>query len=427
MKKTLLLSVVASTMIMAGGDIAPVASAAPVEVSAWDFSGQAVVYYQTADTLFGDYSLFEQDASAADAGIQLKAANNDIFAGIGAGFAVNGLSTLNLENSIVSGVMQLTGNPVPGNDIDDITDGGWIGEAYLTYGFGNTSIKAGRQTLPKALSPFAYSENWNVFENTFDALLVVNTDISNTTLVGAWVAANNVNSMMMSNLTDFNSLNDDRGVYMLTAQNKSFENLTLTGSYYYGSEFITADDINILWGDAQYAASSFNVGVQGGTVMHDAMTDDIVAFGAKVGTTLAGFNLAAAYSNVNDGGVNAQINGGTPAFGMFNVGGTTSALYTSTLADELFTSAVMTFDSDKFVVNANMDALGGNFSALYAYTDLNSYDGSMNEFDLGYTTNLTESLGLSATYAYMNADIDVAELVADEDMNVVRVVARYNF
>ncbi len=61
--------------------------------------------------------------------------------------------------------------------------------------------------------------------------------------------------MMMSNLTDFNSLNDDRGVYMLTAQNKSFENLTLTGSYYYGSEFITADDINILWGDAHYAAS----------------------------------------------------------------------------------------------------------------------------------------------------------------------------
>ncbi len=84
--------------------------------------------------------------------------------------------------------MQLTGNPVPGNDIDDITDGGWIGEAYLTYGIGNTSIKAGRQTLPKSLSPFAYSENWNVFENTFDALLIVNTDISNTTLVGAWVA-----------------------------------------------------------------------------------------------------------------------------------------------------------------------------------------------------------------------------------------------
>lgn len=426
MKKTVLLSVVASTMIMAGGDIAPVAApAAPVEVSAWDFSGQAAVYYQTIGA--GDFDLFEQDSSAADAGIQLKAVNKDVFAGIGAGFTVNGLSTLNLENSIVSGVMQLTGNPVPGNDIDDITDGGWIGEAYVTYGVANTSLKAGRQTLPQSLSPFAYSENWNVFENTFDALLIVNTDISNTTLVGAWVAANNVNSMMMSNLTDFNSLNDDRGVYMLTAQNKSFENLTLTGSYYYGSEFITADDINILWGDAQYAATSFNVGIQGGTVMHDAMTDDIAAFGAKAGTTLSGINMGIAYSNVNDGGVAASINGGAPAFGMFNIGGTTSALYTSTLADELFTASVMNFDSDKFVVSANIDALGGNFSALYAYTDWNSYNGSMDEFDVAYTTNLTESLNLGATYAYMNADINVANVVADEDINVVRVVARYNF
>ena len=430
MKKIVLLSVVASTMIMAGGDIVPVAApAAPVEVSGWDFSGQGVVYYQTADKLFGDYSLFEQEASVADAGIQLKAVNKDVFAGIGAGFTVNGLSTLNLENSIVSGVMQLTGNPIPGNDIDDITDGGWIGEAYLTYGMGNTSLKAGRQTLPKALSPFAYSEDWNVFENTFDALLIVNTDIANTTLVGAWVAGNNVNSMMMTNLTDFNSLNDDRGLYMLTAQNKSFENLTLTGSYYYGSEFITADDINILWGDAQYAATSFNVGIQGGTVMHDAMTDDIAAFGAKAGTTLSGINMGIAYSNVNDGGVAASVNeGGLPfAFGMFNVGGTTSALYTSTLSDELFTASLMNFDSDKFVVSADIDALGGNFSALYAYTDWNSYNGSMDEFDLAYTTNLTESLNLGATYAYMNADVNVANIVADEDINVIRVVARYNF
>ncbi|WP_309499332.1 hypothetical protein [Sulfurovum sp.] len=429
MKKLVLLSVVASTMIMAGGDIAPVeAVVVPVAASAWDFSGQAVVYYQTIGQDSND--LFAQESSAADVGLQLKAVNNDVFAGIGAGFTVNGLSTLNLENSVVSGVMQLTGNPVAGNDIDDITDGGWIAEAYLTYGMGNTSIKAGRQTLPKSLSPFAYSEDWNVFENTFDAILLVNTDITNTTLVGAWIAGNNVNSMMMTNLTDFNSLNDDRGVYMLTAQNKSFENLTLTGSYYYGSEFITADDINILWGDAQYAASSFNVGVQGGTVMHDAMTDDIVAFGAKVGTTLAGINVAAAYSNVNDGGVAASVNeGGLPfAFGMFNIGGTTSALYTTTLVDQLFTSSLMTFDTDKYVINGNIDALGGNISALYAYTDMNSFNGSVNEFDLSYTTNLTDNFGIGATYAYINADINVEDvLVADEDMNVVRVVARYKF
>jgi hypothetical protein len=92
MKKTLLLSVVASTMIMAGGDIAPVepvVEAPAVEAAGWEFGGNAVVYYQTADKWYGDYSLFDQEASAADAGIQLRATNSDVFAGVGMGFAVN--------------------------------------------------------------------------------------------------------------------------------------------------------------------------------------------------------------------------------------------------------------------------------------------------------------------------------------------------
>ncbi|UPT77340.1 hypothetical protein MN086_09825 [Sulfurovum sp. XGS-02] len=408
MKKTLLLSVVASTMIMAGGDIAPVEPVveAPAAASAWEFSGNAVVYYQTADQWYGDYSLFDQEASAADAGIQLRATNNDVVAGIGAGFAVNGLSTLNLENSVVNGVMQLTGNPVAGNDIDDVTDGGWISEAYLTYGFGNTSIKAGRQTLPKSLSPFAYSENWNVFANTFDSVLVVNTDIENTTIVGAWVYGGNVNSFGMTNLTDFNALNDDDGVYMLTLQNKSIADLTLTGSYYYGSEHIGGEDTQILWGDAAYDAGSFGLGIQGGTLMNDSFVDDMTAFGAKITTEVSGFNLMAAYSDVQDGA-------------MLQLGGTTSALYTNTVANELV-NGLLEIDASKILVGAGVDALGGNFNAAYAMTD-SDVTGDVNEFDLVYSTNLTDALGLTA--AYVNIDADAMT----DSLNVVRLIANYNF
>jgi len=442
MKKTLLLSVVASTMIMAGGDIAPVEPVveAPAAASAWEFSGQAALYYQTDDsqfafvegvtgatpvvTTYGGGSLFDQEQSAADAGIQLRAANNDVIGGIGAGFAVNGLSTLNLENSIVSAVPQLTGNPVAGNDIDDVTDGGWISEAYLTYGFGNTSIKAGRQTLPKSLSPFAFSEDWNVFANTFDSALIVNTDIANTTIVGAWVYGGNFNSFGMSNLTDFNSLNDDNGVYMLTVQNKSIENLTLTGSYYYGSEHIGGEDTNILWGDAAYNAGNFGVGIQGGTMMNDFFADDMTAFGAKIDGAMSGINLMAAYSTVNDGGL-----------GMVQLGGTTSALYTDLLSDQLF-GPLVRFDMDKFVAKAGMDALGGNISAAYGYTDMGAQDNELNEVNVAYSTNITDSLNLTATYAFVSFDQDFmvwGDVVADEaefvtdDMNVIRVVARYNF
>jgi len=426
MKKIVLLSVVASTMIMAGGDIVPVAApAAPVEVSGWDFSGQGVVYYQTNDGLAlsgltgGD--LFEQEASGADAGIQLKAVNKDVFAGIGAGFTVNGLSTLNLENSVVSNVAQATGNVgsylVGTDDLDGITDGGWIGEAYLTYGIANTSIKAGRQTLPQSLSPFAYSENWSVFENTFDAILLVNTDIANTTLVGAWVAGNNYNAwgVLGSNLTDFNSLNDDRGIYMLTAQNKSIANLTLTGSWYYGSEYITTNDLNILWGDAGYDAGMFTASIQGGTVMHDDI-DDTKAFGAKIGTTMSDITFGLAYSNVNDS-----------TFGMFNLGGTTSALYTNTVVNQLLANT-FEIDSDKFVGSASIAALSGNIAGVYAYVDSAITD-TTNEFDLVYSTKLTDDLGLSVAYVYL--DTDVVDADADGfnggSANFVRVVANYNF
>jgi len=428
MKKTLLLSVVASTMIMAGGDIAPVEPVVetPAQVAAasgWDFSGTAKAYYQTDDTSIvdgGSFSgagagdLFEQDASAASAGLQLRATNADLFAGIGAGVELSGLATLGLQEDVVSSVMQKA------NSSENHARGGWISQAYLTYGMGNTSFKVGRQTLPKTLSPFAYSENWNVFHNTFDSLLVVNTDLSDTTLVGAWVKSANYNAMHsdMSMFPDVNDVNDENGIFMLTAQNKSIDGLTLTGTVYYGQDFLTTDPLTILWGDAAYDAGNFGVAAQGGTVMHDAFNnDDIVAFGAKLSGTFMGINAMAAYSNVNDGGLYVE---GEPAIaGMFQIGGTTSALYTNTVLNQLV-GGMTEIDGNKYVVSANMDALGGNISGAYAYTDSDFAD-TTNEFDLVYSTNLTDSVNLTAAYVYADNDN------LDDSINVVRVVGSYNF
>ncbi len=409
MKKTLLLSVVASTMMMAGGDIAPVEPAAPapapVAESGWDFSGQAVVYYQTLDK-FGAGDLFDQDSSLADAGLQLRAVNKNVFAGIGAGVELNGLSTLNLENSIVSNVMQGVGK---GGDLDDMTDGGWISQMYLTYGFGNTSLKLGRQELPKALSPFAFSEKWNVFANTFDSVLVVNSDIPNTTLVGAWVHSANHNGIGAGNdLSDFNKVNGSDGVYMLTAQNKSIENLTLTGTWYYGGDMAVTDDINILWGDAKYNAGSFNIGLQGGTVMSDAFANDTVAFGAKIGGKIAMVDASLAYSNVDDGDT-----------GVFNVGGVKTPLYTQMILNQ----KAIKSDNDTFVVRAGIAALGGKFGLAYDYTTDNSdADNDYQELDLTYKTKVfADSTTLFVGYIYQDADN------AEDPNNVIRVWGRYNF
>jgi len=421
MKKTLLLSVVASTMIMAGGDIAPVEPVVEAPAAAaWDFSGQLVVYYQTTDANDGD--LFDQASSAGDFGVQLRAMNSDVVAGIGAGFEVSGLSTLNLENWMVSNVPQATGDITQGGDIDDVTDGGWISQAYLTYGFGSTTIKAGRQELPKALSPFAFSESWNVFKNTFDSVLVVNTGISNTTIVGAWVAGANYNDYGvfgtqgngMSNITDFNSVNDSDGVYMLTAQNKSFENVTLTGSWYYGADMGVNDDINILWGDAAFGVAGINIGIQGGSVMGDAAPvnpNDTTAWGAKAGYDFGMINASVSYSSVDDGDT-----------GVFNVGGIKTPLYTQMILNQNFIAS----DSDTWVFRAGMDALGGTFGVAYNMSDVGANGaragaGDYNELDITYTTKVAD-IDVFAGYMYQDADQFV-----DSSVNNVRIWGRYNF
>ncbi len=405
MKKTLLLSVVASTMIMAGGDIAPVEPVveAPAVASAWNFSGQGVVYYQTNENVLTsnglDNDLFDQESSQASAGVQLRATNADVFAGIGAGVEVSGLATLGLQEDVVSNVMQAAGAEHYGR-------GGWISQAYLTYGMSNTSFKLGRQELPQSLSPFAHSENWNVFANTYDALLVVNTDISDTTLVGAFVKSANQNGYAanMAPFNDVNDVNGENGVYMLTAQNKSIEGLTLTGSWYYGSEYLTTDDVNILWGDAKFNISDYTVAVQGGSVMHDAI-DDTNAFGAMAGAKFGMFDASLAYSTVNDS-----------TFGVFNIGGQQTVLYTQMVINEY----AIANDNDTFVVKAGAEALGGKFGAAYGMTtDNSSHNEDYNEFDLTYTTTVFDSVNLTA--AYVNMDMD------SDSNNLVRVIGRYNF
>ncbi len=414
MKKTLLLSIVASTMIMAGGDIAPVEPAvvtpAPVVESNWKFSGQGVVYYQTDDAgisgasgLPGD--LFDQDNSSANAGLQLTATNADLIAGIGFGVQLNALGTLGLEEDVVSNIMQR----------GDSLNSAYVSQLYLTYGIGNTSLKVGRQELPKSLSPFAYSEDWNVFTNTFNAALLVNTDIQDTVLVGAWVRDNNVNGMAAA-MNTFGSTNFGDGVFLLSAQNKSIADLTLTGSWYYAADFSnniapgTNEDLNILWADAQYNAGFANIGLQGGAVMCDALTDDTTAFGAMIGGKFDIVNAHVAYSHVNDSDL-----------GMFQVGGSTSALYTETALDQVSpVGTALRNDMDKFVVAANADVLGGNLTGAYAYTDSGIVD-SVNEVDVVYATHITENL--VGVLAYVYADVDTLP----DSVNLIRAVAKYNF
>ena len=409
MKKTLLLSVVASGLLFAGGDIAPVEPAvvtpapapAPVAASGWKFTGKAVVAYATDDldsnaSGYGDLSedgLFDQGSSTANAGVSLKAENADVIGGLGLGVKLVGLGTLGLEEDVVSNVFQKA---------DGDLNGGAITELYATYGIGNTSFKLGRQELPKSLSPLAFSESTfdALFANTYGSLLVVNTDLSNTVLVGAYVQ--NANSG--ANLGDFNKVNGNDGIWMVAAQNKSIDGLTLTGSVYYGADMGVTDDLVALWVDGAFNVAGLDAGLQVGYI---DLGDNTLAFGGKIGGKADIISYGLAVTDVDDGGPLGVVNVG---------GGTDNALYT-TLENNVAYDA---YDSTTYMAKIGADVLGGNLGLAVAYSDLGNAwtTDSFTEVDLAYTTTVG-ALDLTGMYVYSDDDAN--------DWNTLKVKAVYNF
>ena len=406
MKKVLLLSVVASTMIMAGGDIAPVepvvdpaaVATSTTAASGWDFNGQGVVYYQTAEA--GKGSLFDQENAAAAAGIQLGAVNKNLIGGIGAGFELSGISSLGLENDVVSSLMQ--------SATGDLT-GGAITQAYLTYGIGNTSLKVGRQELPKSLSPLAFSDDWNVFKNTFEAALLVNTDISNTVVALAYVTRANSSFGPLSEFNDIHAALDN--TYFAAISNSSIAGLTLTGSFYQLNNVKGLGDATALWGDAQYKIGNYSVGLQGAYVDPTdvaATLKETTGFGAKISGSLGMADLTLAYSSVDDGTVRLNNIAGKA--------GERTALYTQLLLN----GDAIASDNDTIALKAHVKALGGTFVAEYAMsTDNSKAENDTTELDLAYVTKLG-STDVFAGYVMGTQD-------KGEDLNAVRVWARYNF
>jgi len=307
-------------------------------------TGQAVVYYQTVEN-GGDSDLFNQDNSRANVGLQLNV-NGDLGNGFGLGLQGTALGTAGLEKNLVSNVMQQA------NGLNGVA----LTKAYLTKKVGNTLIKAGRQELPKSLSPFAFSESWTVFKNTFDAVLAINSDIQDTTLVGAYVSTSNGhgsfgygNKAGLSDFTDMAGGGATKGAFMLTAANKSLANIPITASYY----SLPSTDLDVVWADVKAnQLGPVNVALQGGSILNGATGgNDTTAYGVKVTGKASNVDLSLAYSSVDDGDVPVQ-----------NVGtGVKTPLYTQMILNQ----GHIAKDADTVVLGASMPLASGKLIAKY--------------------------------------------------------------
>ncbi len=424
MKKMVKMSIVAASLVAT----AAMAADSGIDIKT---SGQAVVYYNTAATNgTSDQDLFGSstgDNTRANFGIQLNL-DADLKNDFTFGSTINYLGTLGLEKNLVTNTMQDTGIETVDNNIaDDI----YLSQLYIAKKVGNTTVKLGRQELPQSLSPLAFSEGWNVFKNTFDAALVVNTDIPDTTLVGAYVAESNGNGFG-NDMASFGNLRVNRSsvytgtetgvevageAYMLTAQNKSIPMTTVTASYYAMNDLqvATNEGADALWGDIAIADKELpvTIGLQGGSIMPDASAlEDTVAFGAKVGMKpVDALSVCLAFTTVDDG--TAQVR---------NVGGVKSPLYTQLIGNQ---DAIVSDNNTYLLKAAYNTGAYGTVIAQGTFSD----DGSTAKRDL---TNIelvykVKVSGFDLMAAYINQSWSEENSSGVDKQDIARVVARYNF
>ncbi len=185
MKKTLLLSVAASAMLMAGGDIAPVVETeAPAPAEFLIFNN---IYAK--GEIRPRYEGVDDKANLAD---KADAFTNRLTLGIGADFMqIDGLSVyLEGTNVMGSGDFYSTGRDDNNLGLYDTVvdpDQTRITQAYLDYKFGDTLIRAGRQGVNLDNQRFVGTVNWRQMPQTYDAAAIINNSVENLDLLAAYI------------------------------------------------------------------------------------------------------------------------------------------------------------------------------------------------------------------------------------------------
>jgi hypothetical protein len=391
-------------------------------------TGQAVLYYETGDrSVTADKGMFDKDNSAASAGVQLNL-DADLKNNFTFGSQITYLGASGLEKNLVSSEKQSTGGALTPGTTNELA----LTKMFIAKKIGNTTVKLGRQELPKSLSPLAFSEGWNVFKNTFDAAVVVNSDIPTVTLVGAYVSSGTGHTLgtTADNLTAVN------GAYMLTAQTSAIPMTTLTGSYYTLHNVAAAgnDAVTAYWIDAKIAPTDaplgIKLGLQTGEIDPDvAGVKSTTGYGAILSADVDAISASIAYTSVNEGAVALR-----------NVG---TSVKTALFTQMIYNQNAIVQDADTVVANVsyNMGDMG-TLGLAYGSTsagNTNNLMGANNDYkELDVTYKLNAG-GVSYFAAYVTRDLDrkgtvltgspinVSTAQNSDSEDIIRLWARYNF
>ncbi len=396
MKKIATLSIITATALMAGGNITPiepkvetVAPAVQDDAFIKTVNGYIRGGYQNSD-ITGD-GKYTDIALGGKLHIDTNAWN-----GISAGASF--YTTNALEKHEGNGVPFFDAN----NDSYSI-----LGEAYLQGQWGNTTLKIGRQEID---TPFADTDDIGMIPNTFEAGLLINKDIADTTIVLAQVQK--MAGVDADKPSKFTKINGNNHVQVLGVTYEGIEGLALSGWYYNLKEY-AVDKIGYI--DANYEGSinGFTYGLGGQYASQNYSADGAQKasiYGANVsaGMESVGLTIGVAYNKSADNSATNGFGGG-PFF--------TSAEHLTLAEAGINGEALMlTAEWDASVVGANGLTLSAGKLTL---EDANGVEGD--ELDIVASYAFNDDLSIDAIYS------DIDDKINGDKFKNTRVFVNYTF
>jgi len=407
-------------------------------------SGDAKLYYATDDAKTDGIgsiqngqsdSLFNASSSAGQAAIGLGL-TADLTKNISAGTHVVALTTLGLQGQLVNNVWEATAG----------TSDSWIvDEAWIAGTVGNTTGKIGRMKLD---TPLVFSETWSIVANTFEAAVVINQDIPDTTLVGAYVGGSNAanaisntaigvpavgiaNRIQTQNASNTTFSQFYNGAYAAGLVNNSIKPLTVQAWYYDAPQYVDA-----IWLQADANVEGIMVGAQYTQINYNqsanlpiAADSDNDAYAFKLGYEMKDVAaISVAYSQT---GKETKSTLGLGA-------GQNLATLGNNAQSKLYTEAwwnygyVTRADTEAWNVTVTGKAAGIDLGAYYTQTDSDKNGGAVDGADMKeFTVTAGKDFGpLNATVAYIYTDADDQNLDANgngQDYNAIQAYLTVNF
>ena len=363
--------------------------------------GDAKLFYGTGDA--GTANFFDQASSFGDSALRLDYTRN-VGNGVTLNAGITGVSTLGLENELVGDTWMAHDGRTPvlntatqnGVTPTPLRDTVWLDTANIAVNMGKTTAVVGRQELD---TPFFKSEKWNIATNTFDAAVLVNQDIEDTTLVGAWVGRGNGTSGKTVDVRGENfaggmhGFGGDHPAYAVGAITTAIPMTKLQVWGYKIPSVATAQ-----WVQADIAATKeVSVGLQYAGAKLTTTADKTSAVAAKLGYATGPLSVSAAYSKRDD---KAGIDIANIATG--HTSGSESNLYTEAYWNYGLVGAQ---GAKAFKVAAGYDLGSVNLGLAYVNSDAT---GTANDLKEAALTVSTKVGPLNADVALINQTVGTA-------------------